>query len=683
MGAKAPALYALALSLAAQLVYSQNASFTFQDFSSTDNLLILGNTTVSEDGSSLFMTYNRSGATGPYFISRVLYSTAILMHNLSQGLAASFSTSFTFSIATNQTDISGDGFTFVIAPNNLLPITRSASAAAMGLFDVDFYKGGNASLLQVVAVEYDTFLNLEYNDPDDHHVGLNINSLTSTIYKSLPPELVLKTTNLSRRLTTWIDYDAVLHRVEVYLAVAPALKASATKILSYSKLSLWDYVKGASYVGFTAGTGLFREKNAIHDWNFTSWLVSVPDRPLSSPSPSPSLLPSSPSGRTRIDIILGTTIGGFFMLFILLLVFAWRKWLSPSGLHLDVDLMVAPRKFTFRDLQMATGDFREKLGQGGSGEVFKGLLTRNNGEVLHLAVKRIVKASKQGEREFKTEVMTIGKLRHKSLVHLYGWCHEAGKLLLVYQFMPNGSIDKLLYASSPSVLSWPLRFSILKGVAAALVYLHVDWEKMIIHRDIKTSNVMLDSEMNARLGDFGLARFFDHDQYCTQASATGVAGTFGYMAPEYAMSGRVTVESDIFSFGILALEIACGRRPFSDMDESLLDFVWRKHEEGNLMDVADDRMRGDFDVDEMRCILHLGLLCAHPDPKSRPFTRRVLQILLGEVELPELPASRPTAIYVQVETKRVYRNGIFTSRPSQSTSDTSSYVKSMDLSAAR
>ncbi|MCO5559174.1 hypothetical protein L7F22_012768 [Adiantum nelumboides] len=674
---------ALALCTVARLAYSQNVSFTFRDFSSTENLLILGNTTVSEDGSSLFMTYNSSGATGPYFISRVLYSTPILMHNLSQGLAASFSTSFTFSIATNQTDISADGFTFLMAPNNLLPTTRSATGAAMGLFDVEFYKGSNASLLQVVAVEYDTFLNLEYNDPDDHHVGLNINSLTSTIYKSLPPELVLKTTNLSRRLTTWIDYDALEHQLEVYLAVAPALKASATQILSYSKLSLWEYVKGTLYVGFTAGTGLFQEKNAIHDWNFTSWLVSVPDRPLLSPSPSPSVLPSLPSGTTRIQIIVGTILGGFFMLLLLVLVFVWRKCLSPSGLHLDVDLMVAPRKFTFRELQTATGDFRERLGQGGSGEVFKGVITRNNAEVLHIAVKKIAKTSKQGEKEFRSEVTTIGKLRHKSLVHLYGWCHETGNLLLVYQFMPNGSVDKLLYASSPNVLSWPSRLSTLKGVAAALVYLHLGWEKMIIHRDVKASNVMLDSEMNARLGDFGLARFFDHDQYCTQASKTGVAGTFGYMAPEYAMSGRVTVESDIFSFGILALEVACGRRPFSSEDESLLEFVWRKHEEGDLINVADDRMQGDFDMDEMRRVLCLGLICAHPDPKSRPPTRRVLQVLLGEVELPELPASKPMAIYVPVKAKRVYKDGIFTSRPRSSMSDASSLVENIELSAPR
>ncbi|KAI5059799.1 hypothetical protein GOP47_0026118 [Adiantum capillus-veneris] len=505
MAGKALALYALALiSIIAQLAYSQNVSFTFRDFSSTENLLILGNTTISEDGSSLFMTYNKSGATGPYFISRVLYSMPIVMHNLSQGLAASFSTSFTFSISTNQPDITGDGFTFVIAPNNLLPITRSATAAAMGLFDVDFYKGSNASMLHIVAVEYDTFLNLEYNDPDDHHVGLDINSLTSTTYQSLPSELVLKSTNFSRRLITWIDYDAVSHQIDVQLAVAPALKSSATKILSYSKLSLWEYVKSTSYIGFTAGTGLFQENNAIHDWNFTSWLVSVPDQP------SPSLLPPSPSTTamiTRNEVIICTTVG-FLILLIGLLVFAWKKWVSTSGLHLDVDLMVAPRKFTFRELRMATGDFRERLGQGGSGEVFKGVITKNNAEVLHLAVKKIAKASKQGEKEFKSEVMTIGKLRHKSLVHLYGWCHEKGKLLLVYQFMPNGSVDKLLYASSPRVLSWPLRFSTLKGVAAALVYLHLDWEKMIVHRDIKASNVMLDSEMNARLGDFGLARFF-------------------------------------------------------------------------------------------------------------------------------------------------------------------------------
>ncbi|KAH7447546.1 hypothetical protein KP509_01G111200 [Ceratopteris richardii] len=615
-------LIVLALVLAEPLC-SQNVSFTLTNFSSAGDLLVLGETVVSDDG-RLFLTYNQSGSTGPYFISRVLHSTPVLMHHLSQDLAASFSTSFTFSIASNQTDITGDGFTFAIVPNNLLPHTQSATAAAMGLFDVDIYKGSNASL-QIIAVEYDTFLNLEYKDPDDHHVGLDINALTSTVARSLPSDLVLKTTNFSRRLTSWIDYNAEQRQLDVYLAVAPARKASATKVLSYSPLNIWDYVNSSSYVGFTAG-------------------VSV--------------------------------------LFTVVVFIAWRRR-TTTGLQLDVDLMTTPQKFTYKDLQLATANFKDVLGQGGSGTVYKGIITTNNGGREHVAVKRIAKASKEGEKEFKSEITTIGKLRHRNLVHLIGWCKGQGDLLLVYQYMPNGSLEKLLHSDSTHVLSWPLRYNILKGVAAALVYLHEDWEQMIIHRDIKASNVLLDSDLNARLGDFGLARFFDHDEYCTQASATGIAGTFGYIAPEYAMSARVTRDSDIFSFGVLALEVACGRRPLSRTEESLLDFVWRKHEEGELLDASDKRLQGNFEQDEMRRVMHTGLLCTHPDPKSRLPTRGVFQILMREMETPELPSSRPTAVYIQIETRKVYGSGILTSMASSSYTQTSSQLSHIQLSGPR
>lgn len=676
------ALFLLTVAPLARMVYTQSVSFTITNFSSSSNLLLLGNTVVGNDG-SLDMTYNSSGATGPYFISRVLHSSPILMHNLTQGLAASFSTSFTFSIATNETNISGDGFTFIIAPSNVMPHTRSATAAAMGTYDVDLYTASNASLLHFVAVEYDTFLNLEYHDPDDHHVALDIHSLTSIEAQSLPSELVLKTTNFSRRLTTWIDYDALEHQLDVYLAVAPAQKTSAKKVLSYSKLSLWDYVLSSSYVGFTASTGIFQERHSIYDWNFSSRMVPIPIPIPIPPSPSP-----SPSSTRKKMLVVGLTISLGSVLLLVAVLFAAKKRLMSTGLHLDVDLMTAPRRFTYRELRMATGDFKEILGHGGSAKVYRGMITTSNAGVEHVAVKRISRASKHGEKEFKSEVLTIGRLRHRNLVHLYGWCSEKGELLLVYQFMPNGSLDKLLHPSggtSGDVLGWPLRFNILRGVAAALVYLHVDCEKRIIHRDIKASNVLLDSNLNARLGDFGLARYFDHDQYCTESSATGVAGTWGYMAPEYAMSGRVTMESDIFSFGVLALEIACGRHPLPNpnAEESLVDYVWRKHEEGQLMHVADGRLQGQFDVDEMRCMIHIGLLCTHPDPRSRLPTIQVLQILRRDVELPELPVCRPTAVYVQVPTTKVYRSGILTSRPFSGPSDTASFLENIELSEPR
>lgn len=171
--------------------------------------------------------------------------------------------------------------------------------------------------------------------------------------------------------------------------------------------------------------------------------------------------------------------------------------------------------------------------------------------------------SKQGKKEYIAEVKIISKLRHKNLVQLIGWCHEKGEFLLIYEFMPNGSLDSHLFGGQ-NPLSWALRYKIALGLASALLYLHEEWEQSIIHRDIKSSNVMLDSNFNARLGDFGLARLMDQE---FGIKTTRPAGTFGYMAPEYVSKGKASKASDVYSFGVVALEIACGRRSIESKTE--------------------------------------------------------------------------------------------------------------------
>ncbi|XVE93580.1 hypothetical protein REPUB_Repub01dG0206900 [Reevesia pubescens] len=183
----------------------------------------------------------------------------------------------------------------------------------------------------------------------------------------------------------------------------------------------------------------------------------------------------------------------------------------------------------------------------------------------YVAVKRISKASKQGIKEYSSEVKIISRLRHKNLVKLVGWCQEKGELILVYEFMANGSLDSHLFKGKSS-LTWEVRFKIVQGLASALFYLHEEVDHCILHRDIKTSNIMLDSSFNAKLGDFGLARLVDHAK---GSQTTHLAGTMGYMAPECVSSGRVSKESDVYSFGIVALEIACGRRSIEPRYESL------------------------------------------------------------------------------------------------------------------
>ncbi|KAK8617592.1 hypothetical protein V6N13_080502 [Hibiscus sabdariffa] len=304
---------------------------------------------------------------------------------------------------------------------------------------------------------------------------------------------------------------------------------------------------------------------------------------------------------------------------------------------------MGPRKFSLAQIAQVTSNFKgEKLGEGGFGAVFRGYLSDLDADV---AVKRISKASKQGIKEYASEVKIISRLRHKNLVKLIGWCHEKGELILVYEFMANGSLDSHLFKGK-SLLNWDVRIKIVLGLASALFYLHEEGDHCILHRDVKASNIMLDSGFNAKLGDFGLARLVDHAK---GSQTTHLAGTMGYMAPECVLSGKASKEADVYSFGVVALEIACGRRSieptYEESRASLVAWVWDLFENRQLPGAADPKLSMDFNTKEMECLLMVGLWCVHPDPKSRPSIRQTIQVLNFEAPLPKLPSARPTPTY--------------------------------------
>ncbi|CAK9267867.1 unnamed protein product [Sphagnum jensenii] len=251
-----------------------------------------------------------------------------------------------------------------------------------------------------------------------------------------------------------------------------------------------------------------------------------------------------------------------------------------------------------------------------------------------------------------TEISVISQIRHRNLVQLRGWCQEKENLLLVYDYMSNKSLDKWLFETpgildvqSPHVLQWEVRYNIVTGVAGAVHYLHEEWEQCIIHRDIKASNVLLDAQFQAHLGNFGLARFTDHDK---SSRTTMLAGTLGYLAPELQHTGKATKSTDVYSFGILALEIACGRSALSEIDSQsqlvLLDYVWQEHKNKSIFNVVDPRLEMNFVEDQMLRVLHVGLLCCHPVPLVRPSMRLVYQYLKGDKSVPSPPKFEPMAI---------------------------------------
>jgi len=302
----------------------------------------------------------------------------------------------------------------------------------------------------------------------------------------------------------------------------------------------------------------------------------------------------------------------------------------------DWEQEYGPHRFKFKDLYFATKGFREKglLGVGGFGRVYKGVIPSSK---LEVAVKRVSHESRQGMREFVSEIVSIGRLRHRNLVQLYGYCRRKRELLLVYDYMPNGSLDNYLYNEPKVRLNWSRRLRIIKGVASGVVYLHEEWEKVVIHRDIKASNVLLDSEFNARLGDFGLSRLYDHG---ADPHTTHLAGTIGYLAPEQIRTGKATKYSDVFSFGAFLLEVVCGRRPIGREGEYesliLVDCVFECWKRGDILEAKDVNLGTDYVSEEVELVLKLGLLCSHSEPLVRPSMRQIVQYLERDIPLPDL-----------------------------------------------
>ncbi|KAL8088120.1 hypothetical protein AgCh_038043 [Apium graveolens] len=298
--------------------------------------------------------------------------------------------------------------------------------------------------------------------------------------------------------------------------------------------------------------------------------------------------------------------------------------------------------YEFQSIVDATDNFADayKLGQGGFGPVYKGKFP--GGE--EIAVKRLSSNSGQGLKEFKNEVVLIAKLQHRNLVRLLGYCIKGKEKILLYEYMPNKSLDAFIFDEKLSILlNWARRFDIITGVARGLLYLHQDSRLRIIHRDMKASNILLDDEMNPKISDFGLARIVGRRD--TESNTTRVMGTYGYMAPEYAVEGQFSVKSDAFSFGVVVLEMISGKKNTgffkSELALSLLGYAWNLWKEEKPLTLLDETLVGSCNESEvLKCII-VGLLCVQEDPNDRPDMSKVVFMLSSETETlpnPKQPA---------------------------------------------
>ncbi|KAF6138879.1 hypothetical protein GIB67_018610 [Kingdonia uniflora] len=364
---------------------------------------------------------------------------------------------------------------------------------------------------------------------------------------------------------------------------------------------------------------------------------------------------------TRLIIIIFAALTGMGIVVSALICFLWRwrkkkkekkktevgtdhidnepseKCTSLSMLGDNPELPI----FYSEKLATATNGFHlsNKLGKGGFGTVYKGKFP--NGQ--EIAVKRLSKSSGQGLEEFMNEVVVISKLQHRNLVKLVGCCIEGEEKMLVYEYLPNKGLDSFLFdPKKQSLLNWRKRFQIIEGIGRGTLYFHRDSRLRVIHRDLKASNILLDEELNPKISDFGMARIFGGNEL--QADTLRVVRTYGYMSPEYAMDGHFSEKSDVFSFGILLLEIVSGKRntSFSHHEQhlSLLGYEWKVWNEDNLSALIDPGLSEPcFEEEILRCI-HVGLLCVQDFAEDRPTMSKILSMLseIAPLPLPKQPA---------------------------------------------
>ncbi|XP_052151459.1 probable LRR receptor-like serine/threonine-protein kinase At1g56140 isoform X2 [Oryza glaberrima] len=370
---------------------------------------------------------------------------------------------------------------------------------------------------------------------------------------------------------------------------------------------------------------------------------------ISALSATPNFIPTvrSPAdnkSRSKIAVIIVVVVGvAVFALAALAGHFIWRQKKRKILLELEelYNIVGRPNVFSYNELRSATENFSSSnlLGEGGYGLVHKGRLSDGRA----VAVKQLSQSSNQGKKQFATEIETISRVQHRNLVTLYGCCLESNTPLLVYEYLENGSLDQALFGKGSLNLDWPTRFEICLGLARGIAYLHEDSTVRIVHRDIKASNVLLDAGLNPKISDFGLAKLYDNKK--THVS-TKVAGTFGYLAPEYAMRGHMTEKVDVFAFGVVALETVAGESNYQNTLEEdrtyIFERVWELYENGHPLDFVDPKL-SEFNSEEVIRVIRVALLCTQGSPHKRPPMSKVVSMLTGDADITE-DAAKPSYI---------------------------------------
>ncbi|KAK8972702.1 hypothetical protein V6N11_012896 [Hibiscus sabdariffa] len=525
---------------------TQPTNFIFNGFNGSESNFTLDHgASISRPAGALKLT-NKSR----YTIGHAFYSEPIGMPG-DKSSSFSFSTTFVLAIVPSSSGRGGYGLAFTLSPSKQFP--GAVAEHYMGIFNPE--NDGSPSN-HIFAVEFDTVNgHNEGADSDGNHVGININSMDSTMSRPAAyfinnteemEELVLESGD---RIQAWIEYDGNF----VNVTICPLNINKPSKPLISYPIDLAPFVQNTTYVGFSASTGVKTSSHFILGWSFST-NGTAPVLDISALPMAPSKEKNRPSYDHRvIGLIAALSTVTVLLLGILICFTLYKRNVKSENLE-DWELD-CPHRFRYKDLHAATKGFKQ------------------------------------------SEVTGVGGF------------------------------------AVGFVLNWQQRFNIIKGIAAGLLYLHEEWELVVVHRDVKSSNVLIDADMNARLGDFGLARLYDHG---TDWHTTNVVGTIGYIAPELARNGKASTSSDVFAFGVLLLEIVTGRKPVDSRNFFLVDWVIECHQKGHILDAMDAKLNSSYVVEEVKLVLLLGLLCSHPKPEIRPSMRRIARYLNGDEHLPAI-----------------------------------------------
>ncbi|CAO2842642.1 unnamed protein product [Amaranthus hypochondriacus] len=375
---------------------------------------------------------------------------------------------------------------------------------------------------------------------------------------------------------------------------------------------------------------------------------------VAQPPTQPPQLPPSSASHTHQDVksrksnkaavIVAPIVGSLVLIIIIaaicILLRKRKKGTFSKSFNKEEMEALQSLQFSVGTIKVATDNFADenKLGEGASGTVYKGKLPDGQ----EIAVKRFERNAILGDAQFKMEILTLAKLHHRNLVRLLGFCLEGEEMLLIYEFVINKSLDNFLFdPMHRASMNWETRYKIINGVARGVLYLHEDSRLRIIHRDLKAANVLLDADFNPKIADFGTAKLFKIDQ--SQAVTSKVVGTHGYMPPEYLAQGQVSLKSDVFSFGVLVLEIVSGQRISSfratETSDNLLTFAWKNWVEGNAWNLVDPVLPSASSAEILRCI-HIGLLCVQNNMADRP-TMSSVSLMLSSVSMTLEGPSQP------------------------------------------